>query len=55
MYFRNIVGALQYHTLTQPNITYVVNQVCPFMHALRESHLTVIKKKIEISKGFTRT
>nr|CAN64561.1 hypothetical protein VITISV_038232 [Vitis vinifera] len=33
--YRSIVGALQYLTLTRPDICYAVNQVCQFMHALK--------------------
>uniref|UniRef100_A0A3Q7IDP4 Uncharacterized protein n=1 Tax=Solanum lycopersicum TaxID=4081 RepID=A0A3Q7IDP4_SOLLC len=30
--YRRIVGALQYATITRPDISYVVNRVCQFMH-----------------------
>ena len=30
--YRNIVGALQYLTLTRSNITFAVNKACQFMH-----------------------
>ena len=30
--YRNIVGVLQYLTLTRPNLTHVVNLVCQFLH-----------------------
>jgi len=30
--YRSLVGALQYLTFTRPNISYVVQQVCLFMH-----------------------
>uniref|UniRef100_A0A2N9F8S5 Reverse transcriptase Ty1/copia-type domain-containing protein n=1 Tax=Fagus sylvatica TaxID=28930 RepID=A0A2N9F8S5_FAGSY len=30
--YRSIVGALQYLTLTRPNLTHVVNLVCQFLH-----------------------
>jgi hypothetical protein len=31
--FCQIIDALQYLTFTRPNICYVVNKVCQFMHA----------------------
>jgi len=30
--YRSLVGALQYLTITRPNISYAVQQVCLFMH-----------------------
>uniref|UniRef100_A0A2N9I2K2 GAG-pre-integrase domain-containing protein n=1 Tax=Fagus sylvatica TaxID=28930 RepID=A0A2N9I2K2_FAGSY len=33
--YRSIVGALQYITLTRPDLTHAVNLVCQFMHQLR--------------------
>jgi hypothetical protein len=30
--YRSIVGALQYLTLTRPDISFVVNNVCQFLH-----------------------
>jgi len=38
-----IVGALQYLTFTRPNICYVVNKVCQFMHAPTEDHQVAVK------------
>lgn len=35
----SVVGALQYLTLTRPDICYAVNQVCQFMHSLTTVHL----------------
>jgi hypothetical protein len=32
--YMSIVGALQYLTLTRPNIAFSVNRVCQFLHAL---------------------
>jgi hypothetical protein len=37
-FYRSIVGALQYLTLTRPELQYVVQQVCLYMHAPRDSH-----------------
>jgi len=31
--YRQVIGALQYCTLTRPDISYAVNQLCQFMHA----------------------
>ena len=39
--FRQIVGALQYLTFTRPDICFVVNIVCQFMHAPTDSHCTL--------------
>jgi uncharacterized protein YrrD len=36
--FRQIVGTLQYLTFTRPEICFVVNRVCQFMHAPTDSH-----------------
>ncbi|XP_006596771.1 uncharacterized protein LOC114383963 [Glycine soja] len=36
--YRSVVGALQYATLTRPEISFVVNKVCQFMAAPLDSH-----------------
>jgi hypothetical protein len=36
--FHQIVDALQYLTFTRPDIFFVVNRVCQFMHAPTDSH-----------------
>lgn len=41
--YRNIVGALQYLTLTWPNISYSVNMVCVFIHGPNTIHWTTTK------------
>ena len=41
---RSIVGALQYLTLTRPDLQYAVQQVCLHMHAPRDSHWTLVKR-----------
>ncbi|KAK7375948.1 hypothetical protein VNO78_35263 [Psophocarpus tetragonolobus] len=49
--YRSIVGALQYLTLTRPDICYAVNQVCQFMHAFTTIHLQAVKRILRYLKG----
>jgi histone deacetylase 1/2 len=42
--YRSIVGALQYLTLTRPDISFSVNKVCQFLHAPTETHWAVVKR-----------
>jgi hypothetical protein len=44
--YRSLTGALQYLTLTRPEIAYAVHQACLFMHAPRSSHLNLVKRII---------
>jgi hypothetical protein len=48
---RSLASALQYLTLTRPDLTYVVQQVCLFMHDPREPHLALIKRILRYVKG----
>jgi histone deacetylase 1/2 len=36
--YRSIVGALQYLTLTRPDLSYSVNKVCQYLHAPTTTH-----------------
>lgn len=40
--YRSIVGALQYLTLTRPDLAYAMQQACLHMHAPREPHLALV-------------
>jgi hypothetical protein len=49
--YRNIAGALQYLTITRPDIAYAVQQVCLHMHAPRDVHQTMLKRILSYIKG----
>ncbi|KAF5785164.1 putative RNA-directed DNA polymerase [Helianthus annuus] len=49
--YRQVVGALQYATLTRPDIAFSVNKVCQFMQAPSENHWTVVKRILRYLKG----
>jgi hypothetical protein len=42
--YRSIVGALQYLTLTRPDISYYVNKICQYLHSPTTGHMSVIKR-----------
>ena len=49
--YKSIVGALQYITLTRPNITFAVNQVCQFLQSPTDVHMTTVKRILRYLKG----
>jgi hypothetical protein len=49
--YRSLAGALQYTTLTRPEISYAVQQICLHMHAPRDSHFSLIKRVLRYLKG----
>ncbi|KAI5336526.1 hypothetical protein L3X38_015794 [Prunus dulcis] len=51
---RRMVGGLQYLTLSRPDISFAVNQVCRFMHNPRTSHLQVVKRIFRYIKGMLK-
>jgi hypothetical protein len=51
--YRSLAGALQYLTLTRPDLAYAVQQVCLFMHAPREPHRALVKRILRFVQGLS--
>lgn len=49
--YRQLVGALQYVTLSRPDITYAVNKVCQFMHSPTTNHWSAVKRILRYLRG----
>jgi hypothetical protein len=50
-HYRSLAGALQYLTITRPDIAYAVQQIYLFMHAPTTSHFQLIKRVLRYLKG----
>ncbi|BBG99180.1 hypothetical protein Prudu_008784, partial [Prunus dulcis] len=48
--YRSIVGALQYVTLTRPELSFSVNKVCQFMHNPTSEHWASVKRNLRYLK-----
>ncbi|GKD51645.1 retrotransposon protein, putative, ty1-copia subclass [Tanacetum coccineum] len=49
--YQQVVGSLQYVTLSRPDIAFAVNKVCQYMHALTENHWSVVKRILRYLHG----
>jgi hypothetical protein len=51
--YRHVVGALQYATLTRPDLAYSVNQLCQHIHHPTTTYWTTAKQVLRYLKGST--
>ncbi|KAM2234356.1 hypothetical protein EV2_013133 [Malus domestica] len=49
--YRSVVGALQYLTITRPDLSYAVNQVCQFMQSPKNTHWMAVKRILRYVKS----
>jgi Reverse transcriptase (RNA-dependent DNA polymerase)/gag-polypeptide of LTR copia-type/GAG-pre-integrase domain len=49
--YRSTVGALQYATITRPDLTFAVNKASQFMHEPTEAHWQMVKRILRYVKG----
>ncbi|GKD97375.1 retrovirus-related pol polyprotein from transposon TNT 1-94 [Tanacetum coccineum] len=49
--YRQVVGSLQYVTLSWPDIAFAVNKVCQYMHAPTENHWSAVKRSLRYLHG----
>ncbi|GKE21081.1 ribonuclease H-like domain-containing protein, partial [Tanacetum coccineum] len=49
--YRSLAGALQYHTFTRTDLSYVVQQLYLYMHDPREPHLNALKCVLRYVRG----
>ncbi|KAI3766125.1 hypothetical protein L2E82_16175 [Cichorium intybus] len=49
--YRSLVGALQYLTITRPDLSYAVNQVSQFLHTPTNDHFQAVKRIIRYVKS----
>ncbi|PKU77313.1 putative mitochondrial protein [Dendrobium catenatum] len=53
--YRQIIGSLQYLTLTRPDIQFAVQQLCQHMHIPLNSHHAALKRLLRYIQGTTTT
>ena len=52
--YRSVVGALQYLTLTRPDISFSVNNVCQYLHTPTTVHWAAVKRILRYIKYTTK-
>ncbi|GJR13100.1 ribonuclease H-like domain-containing protein [Tanacetum coccineum] len=49
--YRSLAGSLQYLIFTRPDISYVVQQICLYMHDPRKPHFSALKRILKYVQG----
>ncbi|XP_019167565.1 PREDICTED: uncharacterized protein LOC109163266 [Ipomoea nil] len=49
--YRRLAGALQYLTITRPDLSYSVNRLCQFMHSPTVEHWGLLKRVLRYVRG----
>ncbi|XP_019175670.1 PREDICTED: uncharacterized protein LOC109170993 [Ipomoea nil] len=49
--YRSLAGALQYLTVTRPDLSFAVNQICQHMHSPTTEHWAMLKRVLRYVKG----
>jgi len=49
--YRSLIGALQYLTITRPDLSYAVNQASQFLHSPTDEHFHMAKRIMRYVKG----
>lgn len=49
--YRSVVGALQYLTITRPDVSFAVNHACQFMHSPTVAHFNAVKRLLQYLQG----
>nr|KYP66595.1 hypothetical protein KK1_012892 [Cajanus cajan] len=49
--YRSVVGALQYLTITRPDLAFTVNKLCQYMHRPLQSHWKIVKRVLRYING----